>query len=237
MATSNNPVSLTNTRAKTIRFSDIKNIEPMTNTQEDVFNAWYDTDALLMYGSAGTGKSFVALYHALVDVLDPESDYEKILIIRSTVQSRDQGFLPGTTEEKMEPFELPYHDIFATLLGRPDAYEKLKDMGKVEFLSSSFLRGSTFNNCIVFFDEMQCANLGEIKTICTRLGKFSKLIVAGDGAQNDLVKSKYDVSGFGEFLSIANRMSEFRTFKFTTDDIVRSGFVKSFLIACEGLGL
>jgi phosphate starvation-inducible protein PhoH len=237
MATSNNPVALTNTRGKTIRFQDIKNIEPMTNTQEDVFNAWYDTDALLMYGSAGTGKSFIALYHALVDVLDPESDYEKILIVRSTVQSRDMGFLPGTTEEKMEPFELPYHDIFATLLGRPDAYEKLKDMGKVEFLSSSFLRGSTFNNSIIVVDEFQSMTLHEAKTVASRIGKYSKLVVIGDGAQNDLVKSKNDVSGFRDFLSIANRMPEFRTFKFTTDDIVRSGFVKSFLIACEGLGL
>jgi phosphate starvation-inducible protein PhoH and related proteins len=237
MTASDDPVKLTMSRGKTIRFADIKKIEPMTDTQEDVFDAYHDTEALVLYGSAGTGKSFIALYHALVDVLDPDTDYEKILIVRSTVQSRSMGFLPGTSEEKTEPFELPYHDIFATILGRPDAYEKLKDMGKVEFVSTSFLRGSTFNNSIVFFDESQNATLEEIRTVSTRIGKFSKFIVAGDGMQNDLIHSRTDVSGFRDFLSIASRMSEFRTFKFTTDDIVRSGFVKSFLIACEKLGL
>lgn len=237
MVTSDDPVKLTMSKGRSIRYTDIKKIEPLTDTQEDVFEAYHETDAMVLYGSAGTGKSFIALYHALIDVLDQDTEYEKILIVRSTVQSRDMGFLPGTTEEKMEPFELPYHDIFATLLGRPDAYEKLKDMGKVEFLSSSFLRGSTFNNCIIIVDEFQSMTLHEAKTVASRVGKYSKLVVIGDGAQNDLVKSKNDVSGFRDFLTIASRMSEFRTFKFTTDDIVRSGFVKSFLIACESLGL
>jgi phosphate starvation-inducible PhoH-like protein len=237
MTTGDSSVTLTSSRSRAIKFSDIKKIQPKTDTQADVFDAWDDTDAMVLYGSAGTGKSFLALYHALVEVLDPETDYEKILIVRSTVQSRNAGFLPGTVEEKNEPFELPYIDIFSELLGRPDAYEKLKDLGKVEFLSTAFLRGSTFNNCIIFFDEAQNCTFPEISTVATRIGKNTKMIVAGDGLQNDLIHSKTDVSGFRDFLSVASRMEEFRTFKFTTDDIVRSGFVKSWLIACEKLGL
>lgn len=232
------PVKLTGAKLRPIKPSDLSVLKPLTDTQSDFFEAYNQGGiAYMLYGSAGTGKSYIALYHALRDVLAPDSIYDKVIIVRSVVQSRNMGFLPGSMDEKMEPFELPYHDICGDLLNRKDAYEKLKDMGKIEFLSTSFLRGSTFNNCIVIFDEAQNETFAGFSTVLTRVGMDSKIIICGDGIQNDLLHSKTDISGFRDAVQITKTMSEFRSFKFTTDDIVRSGFVKAWLIACEKLGL
>lgn len=232
-------VSMTGTRDnRAIRLANLMKLEPLTDTQEDFCHAYEDgIEALVMFGSAGTGKSFLALYYALQDVLTPLSPYKKIIIIRSSVQGRDQGHLPGDADEKMEQFEKPYISICADLLGRKDAYEKLKDMGLIQFESTSFLRGTTMKDCIIIADEIQNENFGTISTIMTRRGENSKLIVMGDGLQNDLVTSKHDLSGFRDFIAVSRTMSEFRHFRFTSDDIVRSGFVKSWIIALEKAGL
>lgn len=231
-------IKLTGAKGRVLKLTDLINLEPLTDTQADFFDAYeYGSEAFVLYGSAGTGKTFLGLYHALVDALTPESLYKKIIIVRSSVQSRDQGHLPGTVEEKMEQFELPYHSICAELLGRKDAYQKLKDMGKIEFMSSSFLRGATFNDSIIIFDEIQNETFSTISTLITRTGKNSKLILVGDGAQNDLTHSKHDISGFTDFINVTQNMHEFSHFRFTSDDIVRSGLCKSWIIACEKLGL
>lgn len=227
----------TSARSRGISIKDVKEIQPQTQTQEDFFDGYYDADALALIGSPGTGKSFCALYHAILDVLDPETEYDKIIILRSTAQTRDMGFLPGDIAEKYAPFEEPYREIFSELLCRKDAYDKLKDMGKIEFACTSFLRGITFNNAIIVFDELQNETFHAINTIATRVGKNSKMIFIGDGGQTDIGKTKMDQSGFKDFLKVANSMAEFRTFKFGIDDIVRSGFCKSWVIACERLGI
>lgn len=216
----------------------LKTIEPMTDAQKLFFDLYDDGyEAFLMYGSAGSGKTFLALYNALVDIMEPQSIYKRIIIVRSTVQVREMGFLKGTEEEKLAPFEAPYMEICAELLGRKDAYEKLKDSGKIEFCSSSFLRGISFRDAIIIGDELQNFNWGEISTLITRMGKTSKLILCGDYAQNDLTKNKNDVSGFKNLMDVIELMPDFQRVKFTPDDCVRSGFVKSFIMACEKLGL
>lgn len=233
-----NDTTLTGAKSRAIRYTDIIKLDPLTDTQSDFFDSYEDGgEAFVLYGSAGTGKTFLALYYALQDVLQVESQYKKIIIVRSSVQGRDQGHLPGTAEEKMEQFELPYHAICAELMGRKDAYEKLKGMGKIEFLSTSFLRGNTFNDAIIIFDEAQNETFSTIGTLITRTGKQSKLIIVGDGVQNDLLHNKHDVSGFRDFLSVTKNMSSFRHFRFTSDDIVRSGLCREWIVQCEKLGL
>lgn len=222
-----------------IKLSDVKELVPLTDTQENFFDAWEDNaaDGYVLYGSAGTGKSYIALYHALREVLSEDTYFHQIIIVRSAVSSRDIGALPGDADEKLAVYEAPYVSILSDLTGKKGAYEKLKDIGRIEFMPTSFLRGSTFNNAIVILDEAQNCSWEELSTVATRIGQNSKLIICGDSKQDDLHYKKSDTSGFKDFLDVSKRMGEFRNFRFTPDDIVRSGFVKSFLIVCEQLGL
>lgn len=234
-------VALTETPSKSraINLSSIKHIEPLTDTQQAVFEAFDDADnmAFVLYGSAGTGKTFLAIRHALQEVLNQETPYDKLVIIRSTVQVRDLGFVKGSEEEKLAPFEAPYIAICQEIFGRKDAYEKLKDLGKIQFESTAFLRGVTFHNSVVVVDEFQSMNWHELNTISTRVGNDTKIIFCGDGRQDDLIKNKNDTSGFRDFLHVSAKMPEFRNFRFTPDDIVRSGFSRSWIMSCEKLGL
>lgn len=226
------------------KLSDLKKLNPASNLQAEIFQAWDQeldsdlTSGWIMAGCAGTGKSTIALYLALKEVLSQESIYKKVCLIRSTAPLRDSGFVPGFLEDKNSVAEAPYYGICEFLTGgNKDAYAKLKETGKIEFLSTAYLRGTTFSDCIVIVEECQCMNWSELKTCNTRLGKNAKIIFTGDFAQSDLIYNKNDVSGWNEFMAVSNKMSEFRKFTFTPEDICRSGFVRSFIVACDSLGL
>lgn len=206
----------------------LKKIEPKTKNQEKVFDDYSKGKHIVTLGCAGSGKSFLSVYLALNEILNTKSSKKKLVIIRSAVPGRDQGFLPGSAAEKMKIYENPYVSICKNLFGRSDAYEILKKRGIIEFESTSYMRGETFDDSILLFDEVQNANYQEIHTILTRLGNNSKLFIAGDYGQDDLNKSKYDVSGLGQIMKILNKMREVSTTYFTLDDIQRSGFVKNF---------
>lgn len=218
---------------KTFHLKDLKYVAPMTETQSTVFDAYKQDQNLFLYGTAGCGKTFLGMYMALRDVLDNETEYDKLIIIRSAVASRDIGFLPGTEEEKMQVYEQPYDAICSELVKYSKSYENMKKLGYIEFMSSSFLRGLTFDHAVVLVDETQNMCPSELHTIMTRIGHKSKIIFAGDMAQADLIKSNRDKSGMGDFLKIINSMDEFTSVKFNTNDIVRSGLVKRYIIAKE----
>jgi phosphate starvation-inducible protein PhoH and related proteins len=211
----------------------LKVINPLNESQEDVYEAFHEGFNLVLCGCAGTGKTYISIYLALLQIMkrDVKNNPSKIMIIRSTVSSRDVGFLPGTLKEKMTVYEDPYKGIFAELFGRGDAYEILKNKGIVEFCSTSYLRGTTINNAYIILDEFQNCSSQELETVITRVGNNCKLIFCGDWAQNDLIKSRWDVSGLPYFMKIIDRMSEFDIIEFGKEDIVRSGLVKSFIIA------
>lgn len=219
-------------KRKTWSRHDLETISPLTFPQEEMFRAFMEGQHLVAYGSAGTGKTFVAIYLALNELLNKQSEIEKILIIRSVVSTREIGHLPGTIEEKTAVYELPYKDMFATLIGRPSTYENMKEAGLVEFGTTSFIRGVTWDNTIIIVDEGQNMNFHEINSLMTRLGKNSRVIFAGDIVQTDL-RRKYDVSGMGKMISVTERMNGFTNIHFTRDDIVRSAFVKSWITAVE----
>jgi len=215
----------------------LKKIQPLTDAQADVFDAFEEGYNLLLCGTAGTGKTFLSLYLCLRDMLNRTDTKgpSKIMIIRSTVSSRDIGFLPGTLKEKMSVYEDPYKGIFAELFGRGDAFEILKTKGVVEFCSTSYLRGTTINNTYIIVDETQNLSFAEIDTTATRIGKNSRVIYCGDWKQNDLTKNRYDVSGLPKFLKIIEKMDEFDIIEFGIDDIVRSALIKSYIIAKEAV--
>jgi phosphate starvation-inducible PhoH-like protein len=217
-----------------VKPSDLKKFEPLTDNQKKFFDAYTRGDYFLMLtGSAGTGKSFIACYKAIEEVYDKNSSFKRVVIVRSAVQSRDVGFTPGSLEEKMSLYEQPYMQIFHMLFNRRDAYEGLKDAGKIEFISTSFIRGMSFDDSIIIVDECQNMNWEELSTIMTRVGYRSKIVFCGDYRQTDLYRKQGDKSGLWKFHEIAKTMPSFTSVEFTTDDIVRSSLVKDFLIAVD----
>lgn len=211
---------------------DLNTISPLTPNQEAMFYDFMDGKHVCAHGSAGTGKTYVAIYLALNEMLNPKSDIKKILIVRSAVATREVGHLPGTLEEKTAVYEAPYKDMFHDFLGRPGTYQDMKDAGKVEFTTTSAIRGVTWDDTIIIVDEGQNMNFHEINTIMTRLGRNSRIIFVGDLIQTDLRK-KYDVTGMDKLLAVIRDLPQFSTIQFTRHDIVRSEFVKAWITACE----
>jgi phosphate starvation-inducible protein PhoH len=215
-----------------IRIDDLKTFDPLTDHQKQFFDAYKRGDYFIaLHGVAGTGKTFIALYKALEEVLDKSNPFNKIIIVRSAVQSREIGHLPGDASEKMEIYEQPYRQICETLFGRRDAYQRLDEQGHISFISTSFIRGMTWDDAIIIVDECQNLTWEEIHTCMTRVGYRSKIIWCGDYRQTDLNKKKNDLSGLNKFLDIANLMDSHTRIEFTVDDIVRSSLVKDWIVA------
>jgi len=211
---------------------DLATIKPKTETQKSLFHAYNTNANLMIKGSAGTGKTFLALYLALREVL--EGKYRQVVIIRSSVASRDIGHLPGTLDEKLQVYEDPYRYILGELFpNKQDPYTDLLASGFLEFTSTSFIRGKTYDNCIMIVDEAQNCSLHELDSVITRVGRKTKIMFCGDSLQTDLLKSKNDVSGLEQFCRILDRMDQVCTIVFSRSDIVRSGLVKSYIIAKE----
>ena len=200
-------------------------IQTLTPNQEETFKSFADGKHLLLHGVAGTGKTFISLYLALDQILNKQK-YHKVLIIRSAVASRDVGFLPGNPKEKTKVYETICDDLF----GRGDGYEVLKTKNLVEFTTTSYVRGLTWDNTIIIVDEIQNMFLHEIDSIMTRVGENCKVILCGDFRQSDLrsYDAKKNLLTFG---SIIDRMSCFTKVEFGIEDIVRSNFVKKYIIS------
>jgi phosphate starvation-inducible protein PhoH len=212
----------------------LKQINPLTDNQRNAFAAYEDGQHLLLAGTAGTGKSFLGIYLALNDIIHNETE-QKLVIVRSVVPTRDVGFLPGSAKDKAAVYEAPYAAIFSELFSRGDAYEYCAKKDIVTFMTSSFIRGITINNAIIVIDEMQNMTPGELHSIFTRVGKNCRVVFAGDLKQNDLTTKKYEQSGFKDFFAILNNMKSFTTIEFTSQDIVRSGLVREYILTRERL--
>ena len=218
-------------------------INPIGENQKKVFDAWAKDKNLFLSGSAGTGKTFILLHLALKAVLDKSTPYDKVELVRSLLPSRDIGFLPGTLQEKSDLYQDPYRILVRYLFEMPteqdftQLYDKLIGQGSLEFYSTSFLRGQTFDRSIIIVDEASNLVFQELDTIMTRVGQDSKICFAGDMAQSDLRKHNGDRNGYHNFQSILNEMEEFVVVDFDIGDIIRSGLVRSYLIAKTNLHL
>ena len=212
----------------------LRKIEPLTENQRLTFEKYYDGKNLLLHGIAGTGKSFLSIYLALQSLLSDASRYKKLIVVRSVVPTRDMGFLPGSNAEKAKVYEAPYQAIFTELFNRGDAYQYLKQKGLVEFISTSFIRGITLNDCIIVVDEIANMTLHELDSVITRVGKNCRIVFCGDFRQSDFTR-EHEKNGLIDFMRILNRMKSFEYVDFTEQDIVRSAMVKEYIIAKDRL--
>lgn len=219
-----------------IRIDDLEALEPLTQKQRDTVSAYRKDKNLLLHGIAGTGKTFLGMSLALEEVLDPSNDYDFVGIVRSIVPTREIGFLKGDDKEKVSVYEAPYKAVCGELFGIPDAYDCLKEQGVVQFISTSFIRGLTLNNCVVIVDEFENLNFHELDSIITRMGKNSKIIFCGDYTQSDFVKTN-EKNGCIDFMKILKEMKSFEFIEFGVDDIVRGQTVRDYIITKYKLGL
>ena len=190
---------------KEINHNNLVTIKPITDNQKQVFASWKKGKNQFLFGCAGTGKTFISMYLALNDIFDLKSKYERVVLVRSLIPTREIGFLPGDEEDKAALYQVPYQNMVQFMFEMPNEqafnglYDKLKGQGTLFFLSTSFLRGLTFD-------------------------------------QTDLQKTN-EKNGLHDFLRILEEMEEFNCTEFTIGDIVRSGFVRSYLINKIKLGI
>ena len=221
----------------TIRKENLLKISGITDSQKKTMESYDSGKHLFLYGSAGTGKTFITLYKALEEAL---SEKKQVYIVRSLVPSRDIGFLPGTIEEKSELYQSPYRHMVKYMFEQQsdDAfnslYDRLVEQGTIKFLTTSFIRGITLDNSIIIVDESQNLTFWELNSIITRVGQDSRIIFAGDIDQTDLRRE--ESVGFTTMLAILSTMDEVECVEFGLNDIVRSGFIKSYLIAKMQVG-
>ena len=206
---------------------ELREIEPLTRNQLKAFES---DKNLVLHGLAGTGKTFISSYLAYDDMT--KGDYQRLVIIRSAVPTRDIGFLPGTEKEKASVYEEPYKDIAIDLFQRGDAYEILKNKSMVHFMTTSFIRGITLRDTVIIIDECQNMSFHELDSIITRIGENCRVMFCGDFRQADL-----KANGLQDFIRVLKRMERFTFIEFEVEDIVRSDFVKQYIIAKNELNL
>tara|TARA_A100001391_G_scaffold187939_1_gene158219 strand:- start:62 stop:814 length:753 start_codon:yes stop_codon:yes gene_type:complete len=229
-------------RKKPINADMMRDIEPLTDNQKSLFEAYAKDQNLVAYGVAGTGKTFITLYNALRDVLDPSTPYEKVYIVRSLVATREIGFLPGDHDDKSYLYQIPYKHMVKYMFEMPSEadfnmlYGNLKAQDTIDFWSTSFIRGTTFDKTIVIVDEFQNLNYHELDSIMTRVGAQSKIMFCGDASQSDLIKTN-ERNGIVDFMQILRIMSSVDVIEFGVEDIVRSGLVKEYILAKLEIGL
>ena len=229
-------------RKKPINTDMMRDIDPLTQNQQTLFDAYAQNKHLVAYGCAGTGKTFITLYNALKDVLDPNTPYDKVYIVRSLVATREIGFLPGDHEDKSSLYQIPYkHMVKYMFEMRTEAdfqmlYGNLKTQGTIDFWSTSFIRGTTFDKAIIIVDEFQNLNYHELDSIMTRVGEETKIMFCGDATQTDLIKQN-ERNGIHDFMRVLRLMSSVDIIEFGVEDIVRSGLVKEYILAKMELNL
>lgn len=229
-------------RRKPINSEYLLDIDPMTDNQRKLFEYYSQGKNIFAHGVPGSGKTFCLLYNALKEVLDERTPYEKIYIIRSLVQTREIGFLPGKEEDKKALFEIPYKNMVKYMFQMPSdtefemLYGNLKAQNTISFWCTSFIRGITIDNAIIIVDEAQNCSAHESFSVISRCGEDTKIMFSGDIEQSDLTRMS-EKTGIIDFIRVIERMPSFEKIEFGIDDIVRSSLVKEFIIAKKSLGL
>lgn len=201
----------------------------LTENQKKYYDTLIESEITICSGPAGTGKSYISMKAAIDLLFDPDTPYEKIIIIRPVVEGGDSrlGSLPGSYEEKMEPYIVPSYYLLNKIIGK-ESREKLKDNGFIEVLSISYLRGFNIDNSICVVEESQNTTPLEMKLILTRIGFNSKFFISGDIEQSDKFKDK-EKSGLYDAINRLKDVKGIGISSFTDDDVVRNPIIKEII--------
>jgi phosphate starvation-inducible protein PhoH and related proteins len=202
---------------------------PMNENQDDYIKALEKNGQVVVIGSSGTGKTYVAATYA-AQMLQAGL-IEKIVLTRPNVSvGRDLGYFPGTLLEKITPWAQPVLEVLFKHLGKQEVATYIKE-GVVEIAPLSTMRGRSFEKCFILLDEAQNATPAEMKMFLTRIGEDCKLVVNGDIQQNDL---RGNSSGLDQIVDMIDRYKlDIPIIEFTVDDIVRSKVCKQWIISYD----
>lgn len=201
-----------------------KEVKPINYIQTSYLEAIRNNEIIFGIGSAGTGKTYVAASYAAGELFHRR--IEKIILTRPNIEvGAGLGFLPGTLEEKYAPFLDPFDGIFTRCLGK-GFYEYALRSKDIEPKPLGFMRGATFDNCIVLVDECQNMTKSELKMLLSRIGKNCKIILSGDQEQSDIVDS-----GLMDAVQRLEHIPGIEVIRFMEQDIVRSRMCKQIIMA------
>jgi phosphate starvation-inducible PhoH-like protein len=162
----------------------------LTTNQKKYYDTLINSEITVCSGPAGVGKSYITMKAALDLLADPETPYEKIIIVRPAVEAEEKlGSLPGNVEEKLDPYIFPSYYLMNKIIGKENR-EKLKDAEIIEVFALAFMRGMNIDNSILIFEEGQNATPSQMKLLLTRIGFNSKFFISGDVEQSDKYKNK-----------------------------------------------
>jgi phosphate starvation-inducible PhoH-like protein len=201
-----------------------ENVKPLNYIQGEYLRAIYENSIIFGIGSAGTGKTYIAATYAAGELFHRR--IKKIVLTRPNIETgRGLGFLPGTLEEKYAPYLEPFDQIFTNSLGR-GFYEYALNKNQIVPKPLGFMRGTTFEDCIVLLDEAQNATRDEMKMILSRIGKNCKIIISGDQEQSDI-----NNSGLLDATNRLEHIEGIEVVRFRDEDIVRSRLCKQIILA------
>lgn len=209
-------------------------VKPRCEAQAQYCDMIENNDVTICNGLAGTGKTLLAVGMALKLMHENPDVYKKLIMVRPYVhvEGEGMGFLPGDIDDKMSPFTAPMFDSLECFLDR-SVIDGLKDSGAIEVCPVAYMRGRTFNNAIIIFDEAQNSRWEHMKMFLTRIGFKSKAIIEGDSTQSDLDKKHQDDNGLIQAVERLHGVEGIATIRMGKGDIQRSPVVKRILERLE----
>ncbi len=201
----------------------------LTENQRKYYQTLLDNEITICSGPAGVGKSFLVMKAAIDLIMNPDTPYEKIIIVRPAVESSDSklGSLPGDLREKMDPYVYASLYLLHKIVGK-EVTQTLEESGFIEIMALSFMRGINVDNAILVVEESQNATPAEMKMVLTRIGFNSKFFISGDIEQSDKFRQK-EKSGLYDVMHRLNNIKGVETFQFGPEDVVRNPIIKEIL--------
>lgn len=204
---------------------DIKDFKPRNDKQHQFWSAMFNNTVTIAHGCAGTGKTLLALWFGMLEVSDKV--YDKVVYVRSDIgtdHQRGRGALPGTLEEKMLPLIGPLLDNLPVFMKTDGAAEYVLRTKKVEPMLLEDIRGRSLNDCFIVVDECQNFTQEQIKTVLTRVGANSKIVLVGDTKQADLEVFRRN-NGLQDAVYRLQGLKDVAVLQFTADEIVRNSVI------------